>query len=638
LNRYLNVDLEDKTYENHPRGENLSNINKGYNKLRKYSDLILEYNENIESENLENTSEKEISRIQSSRRSTRRKSGKEKITKNNYIINNNPYDKICGKRNSTVKDLCNNNNDKLGNFLESELISQINLLKEEINISKTDKENLIKGNKINLEKLEEKRKEIEILNEKLKYMKEVVKKTENDIYQTKKNNSSNYTSLSSMTNNNNININDNIIRKKSEEFNSLKQENLDLFTENEILKVKVEELQKLNADLNNINQNINTQMNNYKQKYTLEITDLLQKLNDLEKEKLNLELKINELNNNNPTINNFSTLNGKEISSVLYYSTNSNREYINLNSSLNNSCIEKEFNQGGSKGKSILTNMKNEIKILQKKNQDEKLTFENTINLINIELKKKEENILELKEIIKKLEIEKYGLSNKFDNIEKDYFININQTKDFKISGENGVLLADKIRDLNLIKNDLENKLLSCSQNYKIIKTQNENLNQVIERQRKMELALKKEFQLKEEEMTKRTEIINILQSELTSLNVENLTLKKENFTLKSKSELSETELISKYDYDLNSKKHEIYILNEKVSNFEKNLEKIKEKLNKKENIIKLKKIANVTLVEIIKSKRNEVKCLEAMQYMNSAGMKENIKKIRDSENELLNQ
>ncbi len=234
--------------------------------------------------------------------------------------------------------------------------------------------------------------------------------------------------------------------------------------------------------------------------------------------------------------------------------------------------------------------------------------------------------------------IEKYGLSNKFDNIEKDYFININQTKDFKISGENGVLLADKIRDLNLIKNDLENKLLSCSQNYKIIKTQNENLNQVIERQRKMELALKKEFQLKEEEMTKRTEIINILQSELTSLNVENLTLKKENFTLKSKSELSETELISKYDYDLNSKKHEIYILNEKVSNFEKNLEKIKEKLNKKENIIKLKKIANVTLVEIIKSKRNEVKCLEAMQYMNSAGMKENIKKIRDSENELLNQ
>ena len=130
MNRYLNVDLEDKTYENHPRGENLSNINKGYNKLRKYSDLILEYNENIESENLENTSEKEISRIQSSRRSTRRKSGKEKITKNNYIINNNPYDKICGKRNSTVKDLCNNNNDKLGNFLESELISQINLLKE----------------------------------------------------------------------------------------------------------------------------------------------------------------------------------------------------------------------------------------------------------------------------------------------------------------------------------------------------------------------------------------------------------------------------------------------------------------------------------------------------------------------------
>ncbi len=138
--------------------------------------------------------------------------------------------------------------------------------------------------------------------------------------------------------------------------------------------------------------------------------------------------------------------------------------------------------------------------------------------------------------------------------------------------------------------------------------------------------------------MTKKTEIINKLQSELTSLNVENLTLKKENFTLKSKSESSETELISKYDYHLNSKNHEIYILDEKVFNFEKNLEKIKEKLIKKENIIKLKKIANVTFVEIIKSKRNEVKYLEAMQYMNSTGMEENIKEIRDSENELLNQ
>ncbi len=141
--------------------------------------------------------------------------------------------------------------------------------------------------------------------------------------------------------------------------------------------------------------------------------------------------------------------------------------------------------------------MKNEIKILQKKNQDEKLTFENTINLINIELKKKEENILQLKEIINKLEIEKCGLSNKFDNIEKDYFININQTKDFKISEENAVLSADKIKELNIIKNDLENKLLSCSHNYKIIKTENENLSQVIERLRKMELALKKRISIK---------------------------------------------------------------------------------------------------------------------------------------------
>ena len=51
-----------------------------------------------------------------------------------------------------------------------------------------------------------------------------------------------------------------------------------------------------------------------------------------------------------------------------------------------------------------------------------------------------------------------------------------------------------------------------------------------------------------------------------------------------------------------------------------------------------MKKSANYTLVEIIKSKRNEVKCVEAMQVMNSERMQENLSLIRQKENDLLKQ
>ncbi len=62
----------------------------------------------------------------------------------------------------------------------------------------------------------------------------------------------------------------------------------------------------------------------------------------------------------------------------------------------------------------------------------------------------------------------------------------------------------------------------------------------------------------------------------------------------------------------------------------------MKEILKKKQSILENKKTINGILVDIIKVKRSEVQCLEALQYANSNNLKENLLKIRENEKILL--
>lgn len=583
------------------------------NRLRKPS-TSYNYNDdlNYEKQEFENVETADVEQP-SSPKKTRRIS---KISKSNST--NEPEDEVyipkrSGKRKqSVVKDLLKNDKNGIGNILESELVNQINLLKEELNDLKVENESLIKANNLNKEMLEEKSKEIEILNEKLKIFKEVVKKNESEIYNTKKNYySSNANSNQQEYNNNNI---------SSDSINALKQQNLDLFSDNEIFKIKYEELQKINLDLNSLNENLQIQLNTSKDKYANEMNDLYSKIADLEKTKVLLELKMKE----NSSISTNAYLTPRKESSG----------NMSASKSLNTSSLD----QSGTKSRNIVTNLKNEVKILQKKNEDDKIIFENTVNIINEELKAKTLRIEELTQSLRKAEIEKCSLSEKVENIQKDYFQYINQANDYKCLGENALLKIERLNEINSKQKEFELRLNNTVGELESAKSDNEALKQTIERHKKMEIALKNELVLKEQELAKRSEMIKSIQAELSNINANIFSLNKENITLKSKLDLTENDILTKYDMELNAKNHELFILNEKISNFERHIENIKDKLLKKENMIKLKKQANFTLVEIIKSKRNEVKCLEAMQFMNSAVMIENIKKIRDKENEYLSQ
>ena len=152
-----------------------------------------------------------------------------------------------------------------------------------------------------------------------------------------------------------------------------------------------------------------------------------------------------------------------------------------------------------------------------------------------------------------------------------------------------------------------------------------------------MEIFLKNELQVKEEENKKRTELIKNIQVEVSNKNFDLVQIKKDNLALKSKLDIFENEINeSKFDDEINNKNNDIFVLEEKNSHLLNTLEEFKEWLKRKDNCISLKKSANYVLVEIIKSKRNEVKCVEAMQVVNSDRMKENLSMIRQKETELL--
>ena len=113
--------------------------------------------------------------------------------------------------------------------------------------------------------------------------------------------------------------------------------------------------------------------------------------------------------------------------------------------------------------------------------------------------------------------------------------------------------------------------------------------------------------------------------------------IKKENLTYKGKLEILEVDYKNKFESEIKMKSSEILGLKEKSKTYEKLVNELKEILKKKQRIIDFKKQINLMLVELLKLKRTEVQYLEAHKYTNSSNLKENINKIKENEQDLLN-
>lgn len=509
------------------------------------------------------------------------------------------------KKINILKDITSNSN-----LVDSEIASAIFSLKEEIKKLTLEKE-LMNSNILKYKEMcSEKDRRIDILEEKLKHMKEVVMKCEDEMRNINITRDSKYSGQ---------NLDDETYKKLNVENFTLKRNISEIEGQLEILTMKNNELFSSNNNLTKLNDNLKDQIKKRKEKDQDEISNLLDKINNLTKEKIELDRKYKEsiaIANNNFNTN----VNSSFMSN---YTSNFNLETIT--SSKDISDYRKQ-----------VANLKNENKNLVRKLEDFKNETEIEFAKLRSEILEKETNMNEVVRDFNKRENEISLLKKENSNLKE---INL-KLKEASSDLQMKITLLEKntgnVSQLSNIKSELENIIKRKDTEIMELNHKLEDHAQLLDRGKKLELALRSELISKESEISKRNEIIKEIQEELEKFNDENILLKKENSSLKSTVEYKESEILHKYENSIKNKNQEIFILKEKEFKYEKIVIEMKEILKKKQFLIENKKKINLLLVDIVKIKRGEVQCLEALRLTNSINLKENLDKIRSNESILL--
>jgi chromosome segregation ATPase len=478
------------------------------------------------------------------------------------------------RKHFTTMDITN----KFSNVIDNELTTKIEQLNQEIAVLKIGKNDMCKNYNKLKEDFREKEKHTEILEEKLKMMKGVVGKCEEDL----RNQNTKFSSK----------VNPEVERLK-DELAASKKKNNDYEINIEILNLKIEELNKSVAEHNDTIESLKNQLVNRKELFDREIEKLFIINADLEKEKIELEKKSN-------TNDNLTTY----------------LETLTSNADRDNTSNQK------------LIQLKKENRSLSKQLEELRLNYSNEIGKIRSDLVIKDTTINDL--------------ISSFRNKEDIITIQQNQIQDNLKQGnkdrENIKLLQLRIFQLennelqleNAIRAEMEKTIKAKDEEILDLKEIIENNSQLVDRNKKLELALRNELKSKDIELSKRTEIITKIQFEIDKFNDENMILRKENTNLRSKVELLQNDANLKME--LNNKIKEIFILKENTFRNERYIEELEVKLEKINKKMENKSKLNNLLFDIVNVKKSEVQCLEALKYTDSVTLRENLNTIRITE------
>jgi myosin heavy subunit len=509
------------------------------------------------------------------------------------------------KKTNLLKDITSNSN-----LVDSEMASAIYSLNEEIKKLTSEKE-LSHSNMLKYKEMcSEKDRRIDVLEEKLKHMKEVVMKCEDEMRNI---------NVNKEINSKCSNLDEENYKKLNEENFTLKRNLSDLEGQLEILTMKNNELINSMNNLTTLNDNLKDQIKKRKEKDQDEISNLLDKITNLTKEKIELDRKYKE--SIEIANNNFNT--NVNSSFMSNYTSNFNLE--TMSGSKDISDYRKQ-----------VASLKNENKNLNRKLEDLRNEREIEFAKIRSEIVEKETKMNEVLRDYNKRENEISLLKKENSNLKE---INL-KLKDASSDLQMKITLLEKntgnVTQLSSLKSELENIIKRKDTEIMELNHKIEDHAQMLDRGKKLELALRSELKSKESEISKRNEIIKEIQEELEKSNDENILLKKENSSLKTTVEYKESEILNKYENSIKNKNQEIFILKEKESKYEKFIMEMKEILKKKQILIENKKKINSLLVDIVKMKRGEVQCLEALRLTNSSNLKENLDKIRSNESVML--
>lgn len=532
-------------------------------------------------------------------------------------------------------DLLTNN---ITSVLDSELKASLRNLKDELDLLKQEKEHLLLELSIKKEELRKKDLEIELT----------------------KNNSANNSykmhleSLEKMDLVEKANfLTDQERSKYQEEMKRLKNDLFDRESQIDILNLKVDELSKNNRDLNKTIDSLNEQIIRKREKLDKEMENLSNQIRELESKKSEFGLQLIKLagkfgqNINieelmkNLNFNNFNgeanlilganaNLTNQQIRKSVFPNQHGNYDANNCN---NANFTLKNYNNHAPEIKKQISDFKSENKILIRKIEDLKYKYDREIINIKTESEYKEIKIQDLENALSKKEKIIENLSNMnfsckseidFTKLKLDNFTNkVDKLDEWdceiaKFKKEFELLIRKKDLEINDLKDTLDTVHLN------------------LDRSKKMENVLKSEIKNRENELENIQDKLFSRINELDAINDELISLKKENYNLKTSLTLGEIEFKNKFELENQLRNQEMELLKDNIEKYNKYIFDLKENIERKRQIITNKKQMNLILCDLARIKKGEIQCLETLQYNNSESIKKSLFEIRKSEKELL--
>ena len=387
----------------------------------------------------------------------------------------------------------------------------------------------------------------------------------------------------------------------SEEIKKLKKEISEKETNNQILNLKLEDLQKKIKDLNELTESLKSQSNIRKEKMKKEIDSLYQKIGETEIAK-------------------------KEYERRLKYDTPKEREsksMINVNPN------KREINELKERNKQLQNNIDDNKKKYEKEISDLKKKLKEK----DLELMNKDKNDSYNSEEVQKLLKENEAYKNSLKQLN-------NQINELSISSENDLKIHLQEKEVEIIN----------------LKEENENIKNKIENITKLSDAIKSQLIEKESEIDRYKKLSDEVREENDKLFEENLELTKKYNEVKMNSDINkggkENEILAnlqKVELQLEDSKKEnekIKDDNEKIKN---DLTNYKNRLKKTKKHLESKKAMNLLLAGIMQILKKEVECyktynvnkneniipiLEELKKTSRIKMKE-LEKILEEDDEL---
>ena len=505
----------------------------------------------------------------------REKKAKEKENENKNENENENEENINNNESSNLED--NNKNEKIKPIeVNSNNKSDINLKSQNVN-NKTDIKNkkdenkiiekkksskknhksnqgydkiqgLIKDNQFGIyeEELKKKLESVEVELEQVKSERDYYKREYETIYKEKEN---------GLIKNNNLNSND--------EIKKLKKEISEKETNNQILNLKLEDLQKKIKDLNELTESLKSQSNKRKEKMEKEINSLYQKIGETEIAKKEYERRLK-----------FDTPRERESKSML-----------NLNPN------KREINELKEMNKQLQQNLDDNKKKYDKEISDLKKKLKEK----DLELMNNQKNKSDNSEEVQKLQKENEGYKNSLKELK-------NQINEMSISSEN---------DLK-IKVHLQEKEVEISN----LKEENENIKDQMENITKISDAIKNQLIEKESEIDRYKKLSEEIREENDKLFDENLELTKKYNELKMNNDINkgqqQNEILAnlqRVELQLQDSKKENEKLKQDYEKIENDLTKYKNRLTNTKKNLESKKNMNLLLVDIMQLQKKEVEC-----------------------------